>query len=127
MVGYFNFDNFARSMPETKVNTTIEWASDSHKLALMMFYVSDYQTTRPIPDSARLEGYTDRIDSWSTLDVQYSYRHRFNTVETTFTLGAKNLTDETAPKVYDAANFSYDSKQHDPRGRMWYLQLRAAF
>tara|TARA_B100001059_G_scaffold102309_1_gene102055 strand:+ start:8170 stop:10902 length:2733 start_codon:yes stop_codon:yes gene_type:complete len=127
VVGYFNFDNFARSMPETKVNTTIEWASDSHKLALMMFYVSDYQTTRPIPDSARLEGYTDRIDSWSTLDVQYSYRHRFNTVETTFTLGAKNLTDEKAPKVYDAANFSYDSKQHDPRGRMWYLQLRAAF
>ena len=30
------------------------------------------------------------------------------------------LADEMAPLVYDAANFSYDPKHHDPRGRMVY-------
>lgn len=126
VVGYFNFDNFARSMPETKINTTLEWTNDSHKLALLMFYVSDYETTRSIPDPARAAGYSNKVDSWSTLDIQYSYQLKFQGIDTTLTVGAKNLTDEKAPKVYDAANFSYDAKQHDPRGQIWYLQLRAA-
>ena len=56
VVGYFNFDNFARSMPETKVNATLEWTKGQHQLALLMFYVSDYETTRTIPDSAKLPG-----------------------------------------------------------------------
>jgi iron complex outermembrane receptor protein len=127
VVGYFNFDNFARSIPETKINTTLEWTNDSHKLALLMFYVSDYETTRSIPDPARAAGYSNKVDSWSTLDIQYSYQLKFQDIDTTLTIGAKNLTDEKAPKVYDAANFSYDAKQHDPRGQIWYLQLRAAF
>jgi len=127
VAGYFNFDNFARSMPETKVNATIEWAGDNHKLALLMFYVSDYETTRLIPDSAMLAGYSPKIDSWSTLDLQYSFQHSFKAVDATLTLGLKNLTDEKAPSVYDAANFSYDAKQHDPRGQIWYFQLKATF
>ena len=127
VVGYFNFDNFARSMPETKVNATLEWTKGNHQLALLMFYVSDYETTRAIPDSAKLAGYSSNIDSWATLDLQYAFRHSFQRVDTTLILGAKNLTDEKAPRVYDAANFSYDAKQHDPRGQLWYVQLKAAF
>jgi len=41
-------------------------------------------------------------------------------------LGGKNITDEEAPRVYDAANFSYDPKQHDPRGQMWYGRVKFA-
>ena len=29
------------------------------------------------------------------------------------------------PQVYDAANFSYDPRQHDPRGRLTYIGLIA--
>ena len=42
------------------------------------------------------------------------------------TVGAKNITDEEAPAVYDAANFSYDPKQHDPRGRMYFARVKFA-
>jgi iron complex outermembrane receptor protein len=42
------------------------------------------------------------------------------------TLGRKNITDEEAPRVYDEANFSYDSKHHDPRGQMWYGRVKFA-
>ena len=38
-------------------------------------------------------------------------------------LGIKNIFDEDAPQVYDAANFSYDPRQHDPRGRLTYIGL----
>ena len=114
-------------MPETKVNATLEWTKGQHQLALLMFYVSDYETTRTIPDSAKLAGYSSNVDSWATLDLQYAFRYSFQKVDATLTLGAKNLTDEKAPRVYDAANFSYDAKQHDPRGQLWYVQLKAAF
>ena len=39
-------------------------------------------------------------------------------------LGIKNIFDEDAPQVYDAANFSYDPRQHDPRGRLTYVGLK---
>ena len=35
VVGYFNYDNFVRSMPSTKINTTIDWTSGPHKVALV--------------------------------------------------------------------------------------------
>ena len=35
-----------------------------------------------------------------------------------------NILDEDVPIVYDAANFSYDSKHHDPRGRLFYFGLK---
>jgi len=40
--------------------------------------------------------------------------------------GIKNAFDEEAPLVYDAANFSYDPKHHDARGRMVYLGFKLA-
>ena len=40
------------------------------------------------------------------------------------TLGMTNAFDEEVPLVYDASNWSYDSKHHDPRGRMVYVGLK---
>jgi iron complex outermembrane receptor protein len=50
-----------------------------------------------------------------------------NSMATQVTLGVLNLTDEEPPLVWDAANFSYDSRQHDARGRMAYVRLKFAF
>ncbi|EGG30777.1 TonB-dependent receptor [Aequoribacter fuscus] len=122
VVGYFNYDNFARSMPETKVNVTANWSRNNHKVALMGFYTSSYETTRGgIP-----AGYSSSIDSWLTLDLQYAYSFEVGGTEAILTLGAKNLTDEDAPKLYDAANFSYDPKHHDPRGQIVYGRIKFA-
>ena len=122
VVGYFNYDNFVRSMPETKVNVTADWTRNNHKVALMGFYTSSYETTRGgIP-----AGYSSSIDSWLTLDLQYAYNFEVGGTEAILTLGAKNLTDEDAPKLYDAANFSYDPKHHDPRGQIMYGRIKFA-
>jgi iron complex outermembrane receptor protein len=122
VVGYFNYDNFVRSMPETKVNVTADWSRNNHKVALMGFYTSSYETTRGgIP-----AGYSSSIDSWLTLDLQYAYSFEVGGTEAILTLGAKNLTDEDAPKLYDAANFSYDPKHHDPRGQIVYGRIKFA-
>ena len=122
VIGYFNYDNFVRSMPETKVNVTADWTRNNHKVALMGFYTSSYETTRGgIP-----AGYSSSIDSWLTLDLQYAYSFEVGGTEAILTLGAKNLTDEDAPKLYDAANFSYDPKHHDPRGQIVYGRIKFA-
>ena len=50
----------------------------------------------------------------------------FGDVTFAISLGGKKITDDEAPRVYDAANFGYDPKQHDPRGQMWYGRVKFA-
>ena len=126
VAGYFNYDNFARSIPETKVNATADWRSGNHKIALLAFYTSEYETSRVVPDALLDRGYSQDIDSWMTLDLQYTFSFALGNTEAMITLGGKNITDEDAPQVFDAANFSYDPKHHDPRGQIWYGRIKLA-
>ena len=34
-----------------------------------------------------------------------------------------NIFDNDAPRLYDAPDFSYDTRMHDPRGRMLSIQF----
>ena len=126
VVGLFNHDNFVRSMPKTKWNLTADWENGNHRLAAVVFNTSSYRTERAVPASAQALGFTDSIDSWMAIDLQYSYSFMVGSTEGVFTLGGKNITDEEAPRVDDAANFSYDPKHHDPRGQMWYGRVKFA-
>ena len=47
-----------------------------------------------------------------------------NDTDLKLSLGVTNLLDEEVPQVYDASNFSYDAKHHDPRGRMVYIGFK---
>jgi iron complex outermembrane receptor protein len=118
VAGYFNHDNFARSLPETKANISMNWMMDRHSAAAIIYYVDSYETTRPIP-----EGESKDIDDWTTLDLQYAYNLPIGDGATKFTLGVKNITDEDPPRAYDSVNLSYDPKHHDPRGRTYYVNL----
>ena len=122
VVGLFNHDNFARSIPETKMNLSLDWNLGNHSAAAIAYWVDDYKTTRDVPP-----GESASIDSWTTLDLQYTYNWQFSDSEAVIALGAKNVFDEEPPRVYDGVNFSYDPKHHDPRGRMYYLRLKYAF
>ncbi len=90
--------------------------------AAIAYWVDDYKTTRDTPPDESAS-----IDSWTTLDLQYTYNWQFSDSEAVFSLGAKNVFDEEPPRVYDGVNFSYDPKHHDPRGRMYYLRVKYAF
>ena len=62
----------------------------------------------------------------NAIDARYNFNFNVGDTQAVLTLGGKNLTDEEAPRVYDAANFSYDPKQPDPRGRIYYASVKFA-
>jgi len=124
VVGLFNHDNFARSLPETKIILNADFINNQHTFSLLGRYTSDYKTTRLLSSSAKELGYDQNIDEWLSIDSRYSYSFEFNENEMQLSLGIKNIFDEDAPQVYDAANFSYDPRQHDPRGRLTYIGLK---
>ena len=120
VVGLFNHDNFARSLPETKMVVSAALDAGRHTAAAFGRWVSSYETTRPVSASAAAQGFTQDIDSHFTVDLQYTYTLDFMQADDLkVTFGVKNAFDEEVPQVYDAANWSYDPKHHDPRGRMY--------
>ncbi|MFB3078475.1 MAG: TonB-dependent receptor domain-containing protein, partial [Lysobacterales bacterium] len=122
VVGFFNHDNFARSIPETKANLSFDWTMGSHSATVSAFYVDSYATTRTVPP-----GSSQQIDDWTTVDLQYAYNLDLSASQVVLTLGVKNAFDAEPPVVYDAANLSYDPKHHDPRGRMYYMKVKYGF
>jgi iron complex outermembrane receptor protein len=124
VVGLFNHDNFARSMPETKSVITARLANGKHNVAAFVRNVSEYKTTRALDAGATAAGVTQDIDSFMTVDVKYSYDYEMGDRNVKLSLGVNNLLDEEAPIVWDAANFSYDPKHHDPRGKIVYMGIK---
>ena len=133
VVGLFNHDNFARSLPETKAVISANFVSGPHAVAGYIRHVADYRTTRALSDTALARNaagghakglYSLDIDSFTTVDLQYSYS--MSSEDLTWTAGLKNAFDEDVPLVFDDVNFSYDPKHHDPRGRMFTLGVKYA-
>lgn len=124
VVGLFNHDNFARSLPDTKAVFHAALNSGNNSLSLFGRYTGDYKTTRPLDATAKARGFSQSIDSFFTVDLMNSYLVEMNDSELKLSLGITNMFDEEVPLVYDAANWSYDPKHHDPRGRMIYLGFK---
>ncbi|WP_043320118.1 TonB-dependent siderophore receptor [Microbulbifer sp. HZ11] len=123
--GYFNYDNFARSMPKTKANLAINWMSDRQTAGLNINYISSYDMRQAVPDTEQAG-----VDSVVTLDTQYSRSFAFGMTEdaeTTLSIGIQNLLDEAPPRAYNGANLSYDPKQHNPLGRVFYARAKYSF
>ena len=124
VVGLFNHDNFARSMPETKAVFHAALQNGNNRLSMFGRYTSDYRTTRPLDAIAKARGFSQSIDSFFTVDLMDAYTIEMNDSELKLSVGITNLFDEEVPLVYDAANWSYDPKHHDPRGRMVYVGFK---
>jgi iron complex outermembrane recepter protein len=118
--GRRNFANFGTSTPEWRANAFVSWTRDRHTLNGFVRYIDSY-----VDDEVELgQGQTffRSIDSQVTVDAQYSLSLRAPAAPT-LTFGIVNLFDEDPPRV--ATSGGYDSKVHDPRGRVWYA--KAAF
>ena len=114
--GKRNFRNFATSVPELRTNASVNWQRGSHSANLYVrhidSYIDDEDTSLP------------RIDSYLTVDAQYNFRFQGERGPT-ISVGAINLLDEDPPRV--ATNGGYDSKVHDPRGRLLYAKASFSF
>ena len=104
----------ANSVPELRSNTNFSWNYDRHQANLIVRYIDSYE-----------ESNGAEIDSWTVLDLQYSYRFDiFDDNEATVTVGVLNATDEDPPEVEGNLNeFGYDTKTHDARGSVWYARF----
>jgi iron complex outermembrane receptor protein len=124
VVGLFNHDNFARSLPETKSVLTASLSNGNHNVTAFYRWVSEYETTRAVDPGSAARGFTQDIDAFETIDLKYTYNFDLGSSNVVLSAGVNNAADEKAPMVYDAANFSYDPKHHDARGRMTYLGFK---
>lgn len=117
--GSANQTNFARSMPRLRGNTSLRWQKGIHSAAVYWRYVSSYDNDRPF--------FQGRIGRQQTYDAQYNLTLDgvMGDGTATISLGVINLLDEEPPKA--KMLLGYDSKVHDPRGRMWYVDLKYAF
>ena len=124
VLGLFNHDNFARSLPETKTVLSASIINGAHSMAAFYRMISDYETTNTPNATAVSLGLGQKIDEFNVLDLKYSYNYEMEDSSLRLSLGVKNALDEEVPMFYDTANFSYDTRQHDPRGRTVYIGLK---
>ncbi len=113
-----------RSLPEHRVNFGAYWDLNRHAANIQIRWIDSYtddtfgSTTdiQEIADNLGIED--DKIDSWTTVDAQYSYELPVGDTNIRFTIGARNLFNEDPPKV--AKNGGYDEFVHNPLGRTVY-------
>ena len=111
--GELNRSNFARSLPKTKTSANLLWTGSKRSANLNVYRVSSYKNI------------DEHIDAYTSIDAKYSF-YLTNVSEKgkiSVSFGVKNLLDELPPRVNDGGNFSYDSKQHSPLGRVFFAQL----
>ncbi len=112
-VGQRNALNIARALPRWRSNFTLDWAKGDHQISTTARYIHDYK------DDANNN---NSIDRQITLDGQYNYLLPTTMeVEPKLSFGVINLFNQQPPAV--ATSFGFDTKTHDPRGRLVYLRL----
>ena len=115
--GKRNFANFATSVPELRANLFLNWRRDVHGVNVYVNRVGAY-----LDDGN--PGVLRSIASHDTVDAQYNVAVD-HLAGLTLSFGAFNLFDEDPPAV--ASNGGFDSKVHDPRGRLLYAKAAVSF
>ncbi len=120
--GQRNFGAFPRSIPEWRGNVSLSWLLGGHGAAVYVRYIDSYINEQAdengVPDTA--------IPSHVTVDVQYNYTlPDFVGSGSVLSFGAINVFDNDIPAISTLGGF--DSKVHDPRGRVVYLKFRQSF
>jgi outer membrane receptor protein involved in Fe transport len=81
-------------------------------------YVDGYLNERSIPASAMNLGYTNSVKSFLLHDFSITKAFSLSVGELEIGLGIMNAFNKSAPLLYDAPDFSFDTRVHDPRGRL---------
>lgn len=140
--GSRNQSNSFDTLPEIRANAGATYFWGDHLARLGFNYIDSYRND---------QGGDRMVDSWSTIDAQYSYTFSglIGDGDTSLTLGVNNITDEDPPGIlannqdgtpqqrflasgaYNRGLFQrpgYDDRAgHDLRGRIVYLRLKHAF
>ena len=124
-VGKFNYDAHTHSLPKMRLNTFLSWTINDWVIGMNTRYVEGYSNERQIPASAISLGYTNYVKSFLVHDFSIKKSYQFSLGQMEIGLGIINAFDNKAPLLYDAPDFSFDTKVHDPRGQL--INLTAEF
>ena len=122
-VGKFNYDADTHSLPKKRINAFINWNFRDYGFNLNARHVDGYSNERPINGLGLAYGYKNKVDSFLVFDFSASKLIKLNNGEMDLKFSIINIFDESAPRLYDAPDFSFDSRVHDPRGRIIGLNL----
>jgi outer membrane receptor protein involved in Fe transport len=117
-LGSRNFNNFGTSTPELRGHIRLGWNTQAHNVNFYARHIDSYfddQNDAP-------------IDSMTSYDVQYRYTFApagDADEGISIAVGGINVTDEDPP--YVATNGGFDTKVHDPRGRLYYVSFAVPF
>jgi len=119
-VGNRNFTNFGTSVPKNRFNTGFNLMSGAHRLDVFGRYIESYEDD---------QNANQRIDDHFTIDGRYSLNigQYFDALgeATSLNVGVINALNEDPPQVF--TNGGFDSKVHDPRGRLLYAGVDIEF
>ena len=123
-VGKFNYDAHIHSLPKNKINLFLDWEYSEFLLNWTSRYISGYRNERQLSDYAISLDYTNKVNSFLIHDL--SITRPINLKDGTIDLkfGIINLTNEPAPKLFDAPDFSFDTRLHDPTGRTFTFSIQ---
>ena len=117
-VGKFNYDTNTHSLPKNRINAFLNWKYQEYDINFNSRYIDGYSNERPINSLGIAYGYNNSVDSFLTNDLSIKKLVGTNKGEIDIKLSVINVFDEEAPRLYDAPDFSFDTRVHDPRGRI---------
>jgi len=126
-VGRFNFNSHTHSLPKNRINSFINWNYKDYVFGLTSRYIDGYVNERAITGLGITYGYENKIDSFLVHDLSLRKILKVSSGELKLSLALINILDESAPRLYDAPDFSFDTRVHDPRGRMLGINIEYKF
>jgi len=126
-VGRFNYAAHTHSLPRLRLNAFLSWAYGNTRYSLIGRYVDGYKNLRVIPEASLANGYTNKVGSFLVFDIAASRLIEFKDQQLTLGISLINAFDESAPLLYNAPDFSFDTRLHDPRGRLLNFSLNYEF
>ena len=123
-VGKFNYDAHIHSLPKNKINLFLDWEYSEFLLNWTSRYLSGYTNERQLSDYAISLGYTNKVSSFLIHDLSITRPINLKDGNIDLKFGIINLTNEPAPKLFDAPDFSFDTRLHDPTGRTFTFSIQ---
>ena len=126
-VGRFNYNAHTHSLPRLRLNAFFGLTQNGIRYSINTRYLDGYTNLRPLPAAAISSGYENEVDSFLVFDIGASKIFQIENSELKLGLHLMNAFDESAPLLYDSPDFSFDTRLHDPRGRLINLSLDYEF
>ena len=118
-VGKFNYDTNTHSLPKNRINAFLNWQYQDFDINFNSRYIDGYSNQREINSLGSSYGYTNSVNSFFVHDLSVKKPIKTNKGQIDIKVSIINLFDESAPRLYDAPDFSFDTRAHDPRGRIF--------